>query len=136
MPPTAGPCRLSEPAEVEGLPDSLREQLAQAARQAGDEGASAADGPWLLGLDMPRFGPFLKYSRRRDLRETVYKAHVSRASGETDGNGPMIERILTLRREQARRLGYANWAEVSLAAKMAGSVEEVERLLEDLRAAA
>ena len=128
--------RLSDPAEVEGLPESLKEQLAQAARDAGDGEASAAEGPWLLGLDMPRFGPFLKYSRRRDLREIAYKAHVSRASGKTDGNWPAIERILTLRRAQARRLGYGSWAEVSLAAKMAGSVAEVEALLEDLRAAA
>ncbi len=128
--------RLSDPAEVEGLPESLKEQLAQAARDAGDGEATAAEGPWLLGLDMPRFGPFLKYSRRRDLREIAYKAHVSRASGKTDGNWPAIERILTLRREQAQRLGYGSWAEVSLAAKMAGSVAEVEALLEDLRTAA
>ncbi len=128
--------KLSDPAEVEGLPESLKEQLAQAARQAGDDQATAEQGPWLLGLDMPRFGPFLKYSRRRDLREIAYKAHVSRASGETDGNWPVIERILTLRREQAQRLGHGCWAEVSLASKMAGSVAEVEALLEDLRAAA
>ncbi len=128
--------RLTDPAEVEGLPESLKEQLAQAARDAGDGQATAAEGPWLLGLDMPRFGPFLKYSRRRDLREIAYKAHVSRASGETDGNWPTIERILTLRREQAQRLGHGSWAEVSLAAKMAGSVAEVEALLEDLRTAA
>lgn len=128
--------RLTDPAEVEGLPESLREQLAQAARDAGDAQATAAEGPWLLGLDMPRFGPFLKYSRRRDLREIAYKAHVSRASGETDGNWPVIERILTLRRQQAHQLGHGSWAEVSLASKMAGSVAEVEALLEDLRTAA
>ncbi|MCP9929558.1 M3 family metallopeptidase [Cyanobium sp. AMD-g] len=128
--------RLTDPGEVEGLPESLKEQLAQAARDAGDGQATAAAGPWLLGLDMPRFGPFLKYSRRRDLREIAYKAHVSRASGETDGNWPAIERILTLRRQQAHQLGYGSWAEVSLASKMAGSVAEVEALLEDLRTAA
>jgi oligopeptidase A len=128
--------RLTDPAEVEGLPESLREQLAQAARDAGDGQATAAEGPWQLGLDMPRFGPFLKYSRRRDLREIAYKAHVSRASGETDGNWPVIERILTLRRQQAHQLGHGSWAEVSLASKMAGSVAEVEALLEDLRTAA
>ena len=69
----------------------------------------------------------------------MYRAHVSRASGGAEAaadNGPVIERILTLRQEQARRLGYANWAEVSLASKMAGSEAEVERLLEDLRRAA
>jgi oligopeptidase A len=73
----------------------------------------------------------------------VYKAHVSRASGQGDSseaaernNWPLIERILTLRGEQASRLGYANWAEVSLAAKMADSEAAVEALLEELRAAA
>jgi len=131
--------KLSDPAEVEGLPESLRALLAEAARQKGEEGASAEAGPWLLGLDFPRYGPFLQYSLRRDLRERLYRAHVSRASGvgeDGTGNGPLIERILTLRQEQARRLGYANWAEVSLASKMAGSEAEVERLLEDLRQAA
>jgi oligopeptidase A len=127
---------LRDPSEVEGLPHSLKELLAQAARNGGEEGATAEAGPWLLGLDFPRFGPFLQYSRRRDLREILYKASVSRASGKGDSNWPVIERILALRLEQARRLGYANWAEVSLASKMAESEAEVERLLEDLRAAA
>ncbi|MFM9047454.1 MAG: M3 family metallopeptidase, partial [Cyanobium sp.] len=131
---------LTTPEEVEGLPESLLEQLAQAARQGdvrtADGGeASAERGPWLMGHDMPRYGPFLQYSRRRDLRERVYRAHVSRASGEEASNWPLITRILELRREQAQRLGYGNWAEVSLASKMAGSESEVERLLEDLRAA-
>lgn len=132
--------RLSDPAAVAGLPTSLKELLAQAAREAaqepGDGAASAEAGPWLLGLDMPRVAPFLKYSARRDLRETVYRAQVTRAaSGDLD-NTPLIARILTLRGEQARRLGYATWAEVSLASKMAGSVADVEALLEELRAAA
>ena len=120
---------LSSEADLAGLPASLRELLAQAARDAGETG-------WRLGLDMPRVVPFLKYSRRRDLREQVYRAQVSRAStGELD-NHSLIEQILQLKLEQAQRLGYANWAEVSLASKMAGSVAEVEALLDDLRAAA
>jgi oligopeptidase A len=128
--------RLSSAEEVEGLPESLRAQLAAAAAAAGDTGATPEAGPWLLGLDLPRYAPFLQYSRRRDLRERAYKAHVSRASGGEQNNVPLIERILELRQEQAQRLGYANWAEVSLASKMAGSEAEVERLLEDLRVAA
>jgi oligopeptidase A len=138
---------LRDPEEVAGLPESLRAQLAQAACQAeGEHGAveaTAEAGPWLLGLDMPRYGPFMQYSSRRDLRETAYKAHVSRASGsgreqtpDETSNWPLIERILTLRRQQAQLVGYANWAEVSLAAKMAGSQAAVEQLLEDLRSAA
>ena len=135
---------LRDPAEVEGLPDSLKAQLAQAAQASGETQSSAEAGPWLLGLDMPRYAPFLKYSRRRDLRERVYRAHVSRASGQGESSGeggslnnwPLIERILELRGEQARRLGYSNWAEVSLAAKMAESQSAVEQLLNDLCAAA
>jgi oligopeptidase A len=135
--------RLTNAEQVEGLPPSLLDQLAQAARAAGDADATGTNGPWLLGLDMPRYAPFMKYSRCRPLREQAYKAHVSRASGQGDSseaaarnNWPLIERILTLRGEQARRLGYANWAEVSLAAKMADSEAAVEALLEELRAAA
>ncbi len=53
----------------------------------------------------------------RELREALYRAHISRASsGETD-NTPLIERTLALRREQAQLLGYANYAEVSMASK-------------------
>ena len=131
--------RLTQPEEVEGLPPSLLGQLAQAAREAGEAEATPERGPWLMGLDMPRYAPFMQYSRRRDLRQQVYTAHVSRASGQgNDGlnNWPLIEEILQLRGEQARRLGYANWAEVSIAAKMAESEQAVETLLEELRTAA
>jgi oligopeptidase A len=120
---------LSEEDELAGLPSSLRDLLAQAAASAGQQG-------WLVGLDMPRVVPFLKYSARRDLRETVYRAQVARASqGELD-NTPLIAQILSQKHQQAQRLGYANWAEVSLASKMAGSVAEVEQLLDELRCAA
>jgi len=151
---------LEDPAQIEGLPTSLSDQLAQAARAANLKAAAGAEasseaGPWLLGLDMPRYAPFLKYSRNRSLREQLYRAHVSRASGQGEAgdprindsshespkaeplnNWPLIKKILTLRGDQARRLGFANWAEVSLAAKMADSVTSVEALLEELRAAA
>ena len=116
--------------ELAGLPESLRNLLAQAASEAGESGS------WRMGLDMPRVGPFLKYSQRRDLREQVYKAQVSRASSGDLNNWPLVEAILRLRREQAQRLGYTNWAEVSLASKMADSVASVEQLLEELRSAA
>jgi len=61
--------RLTTADEVEGLPSSVLDQLAQAAGSS-----DPTVGPWLLGLDMPRYGPFLKYSRRRDLRALAYKA--------------------------------------------------------------
>ena len=128
--------RLSETSDVDGLPQRALEALAAAAREAGDADATAESGPWLLGLDMPRYLPFLTHATNRQLRETVYKAHVSRASaGDLDNRG-LIEEILTLRREQAERLGYTHWADLSLASKMADDVPAVEALLEELRVAA
>ena len=124
---------LKDPRQVDGLPESLRELMAAAAREAGHREATAAAGPWQLGLDLPRYGPFLRYSRQRHLREQAYRAYVNRASaGDTD-NHPLIREILTLRHQQAQRLGYSTWAQVSLVSKMAGSVEEIEQLVEDLR---
>ena len=121
---------LGSETELAGLPPSLKQLLAEAAKAAGEPGQ------WRMGLDMPRVAPFLKYSERRDLRERVYKAQVSRASSGDLNNLPLIEAILSLKLEQAQRLGYGHWADVSLAAKMADSVASVEQLLEELRCAA
>jgi oligopeptidase A len=126
---------LHQPEEIAGLPPSLLQMAAHAAREAGHEQASPEQGPWRITLDFPSVGPFLEHSRRRDLREQVYRALMTRASeGEWD-NTPLIRRILELRREQASILGYANYAELSLASKMAPDVPTVEALLEQLRQA-
>jgi oligopeptidase A len=122
--------------EVEGLPPSALELAAQAARAAGDESATAADGPWRITLDAPSYVPFQQHSRRRDLRERLYRAFVTRASdGELD-NTPLIAQILRLRREEASLLGFGSYADLSLASKMAPSVAAVETMLEELRVAA
>ncbi len=119
--------------EVDGLPPSWLSLAAQAARAAGEENATAENGPWRITLDYPSYVPFLEHSTRRDLREKLYKAHISRAStGELDNN-PLMERILELRKEKAQLLGFNSYAELSLASKMAPSVEAVETLLEELR---
>jgi oligopeptidase A len=121
--------------EVAGLPQSLLQLAAQAAREAGEGAATAADGPWRITLDAPSYVPFQQHSRRRELRERLYRAFVTRASeGELD-NTPLIERILGLRREEAHLLGFRTYAELSLASKMAPSVDAVERMLEELRVA-
>jgi oligopeptidase A len=126
---------LKDKEEVEGLPPSLLSLAAASARSEGAENATPETGPWRITLDFPSFGPFLKYSKRRDLRETIYKAFISRASSGELNNYPLIERILELRQEKAKILGFNSYAELSLASKMAPGVDAVEGLLEELRGA-
>jgi oligopeptidase A len=126
---------LTTPEEIAGLPASLLGQAAQSARAAGHEAATPTDGPWVITLDAPSYIPFMQHSQRRDLREQVYKALVSRAASGEYNNLGNIDRILELRREMSNLLGFANFAELSLASKMAPNVAAVESLLESLRSA-
>jgi len=134
---------LRSPAEVDGLPTTARELAAQSYReaqgaeagapQAAEDEATAEQGPWRITLDGPSLSPFLQHATRRDLREQVYRAYVSRASeGDTD-NRRVIDRILVLRAEKAGLLGFADFASLSLARKMADSVSEIRDLLGELR---
>ncbi|MBH8575226.1 M3 family metallopeptidase [Nostocaceae cyanobacterium CENA369] len=126
---------LTTKAEIDGLPNSLLSLAAQAARAAKEENATPENGPWRITLDFPSYSPFMQHSTRRDLREKLYKAYITRAaSGDLDNN-PLIERILELRQELSDLLGFENFAELSLASKMAPNVEAVEALLEELRSA-
>lgn len=125
--------KLTTPEDIAGLPPSLLSLAAQTARTQGETNASTETGPWVITLDFPSYFPFMKYSDNRELREKLYKAYVSRADlGELDNN-PLIDRILQLRQEQAHLLGYSTYAEVSLVRKMANSVDEIEKLLDNLR---
>tara|TARA_Y100001968_G_scaffold187355_1_gene171756 strand:- start:24544 stop:26676 length:2133 start_codon:yes stop_codon:yes gene_type:complete len=134
---------LTDPSDVEGLPERVLSNLALNAKSAGDTSLGSDSlpptkekGPWRIGLDMPSYIPVITYSKNRHLREVIYKAHVSRASDGKLSNKSTIEEILLLRKEQSHLLGYKNWAEVSLASKMAKEISNVEKLLEELRSAA
>ena len=127
---------LTAAAEVDGLPASARAGAAAAAVRAGHAAATPEAGPWVVGLDLPSFIPFMEHARRRDLRERLYRAFVRRGADAPHDNHPVIERILALKREQAGLLGFANWAAVSLSQKMAGTVPAVHALLDELHAAA
>ena len=91
---------LRDPAEVEGLPDSVRAAAAQSARENAGDDASAgrrpppSAGPWRITLEAPLYVPFMEHARRRDLRERLYRAFVTRASSGEQDNQPLIRRIL------------------------------------------
>ena len=126
---------LTDKQDVDGLPPSALGLMAQTAKAAGNESATPENGPWVVTLDYPSYVPFMKYATNRELREKLYKAFVSRASsGELDNRGN-IDRILELRKEKANILGFANFAELSLARKMAPNVAAVQQLQDELRGA-
>ena len=115
-----------------GLPQSAIDLAAQTASEREQTG-------WLLTLDFPSYFPVMTYADDAALREEMYRAYQTRASdegpfaGEFD-NTENMERILALRHEQAQLLGFANYAERSLARKMARSSDEVMAFLHDLAA--
>ncbi|WP_199194065.1 M3 family metallopeptidase [Pleurocapsa sp. CCALA 161] len=127
--------KLTDKKDVEGLPPSALGLMAQTAKAEGNEDATLENGPWVVTLDYPSYVPYLKYATNQELREKLYKAFVSRAAdGDFDNRGN-IDRILALRKEKANILGFANFAELSLAKKMATDVAAVQQLQEDLRGA-
>jgi oligopeptidase A len=127
---------LTDPGDVAGLPaDSLRLAAAKA-REKGHAEATAEAGPWAVTLDLPSFLSFMQHASRRDLREAVYRAYITRASQGDGDNLPLIRRILALRRELAALLGFDTFAAMSLARKMAPDVAGIETLLATIRGAA
>jgi oligopeptidase A len=121
---------LTDEVPLAGLPDSARALARQTARQRGLDG-------WLLTLELPSYLPVLNYADDRELRREMYSAYCTRASdqgpnaGQWD-NGPVMERILALRHELARLLGFHDYTEYSLATKMADSPDQVLKFLTDL----
>lgn len=124
---------LTDEADVNGLPASALAAAAQSFEQAKEgEKATAEQGPWRLTLDMPSYIAAMKHLKSSALREKLYRAQVTRASsGELD-NQPIIEEILKLRQKATVLLGFNNFAEQSLASKMADDVAAVQKMTDDL----
>ncbi|MGY3863912.1 oligopeptidase A [Aeromonas lacus] len=123
---------VADEAELAGLPESVLAAARQMAEFKGKEG-------WLFTLDIPSYLPVMMYADNRELRAEMYEAFTTRASdqgpnaGKWDNSAIMTE-LLTLRSELARLLGFANYAELSLATKMADKTSQVVDFLTDLAA--
>jgi oligopeptidase A len=121
---------VTDKSELAGLPQTALDTLEQYAKQKDMAG-------WLITLEMPSVIPLLTYADKRALREEVYRANCSKASnigpdaGKFD-NGPVMSGILEKRQRLAQLLGYNNYAEVSLATKMAENPEQVLDFLNEL----
>ena len=123
---------ITDRGELVGVPEDVLEAAKEAARQDGQEG-------WKFTLHAPSYGPLMQYAENRDLREKLYRAHVTRASEFGDpelDNTSIIVRELRLRKEKARLLGYESFADFSLVPKMAESPEAALDFLNDLAARA
>jgi oligopeptidase A len=121
--------QITDVADLAGLPESALEMAAQTAKQRDMEG-------WVLTLQFPSYFPVLTYADNRELRAEMYRAYTTRASelgASPDWDNTAVMRdILRLRQEEAALLGYANYAELSLATKMAESPQQVLEFLADL----
>ena len=119
---------IEDEARLAGIPADTKAMYAANAKAAGQTG-------WRITLHFPSYLPVMQYADDRALRETVYHAFATRAA-EFDGakfdNTPLIKEILQLRQEESRLLGFANYAEASLATKMADTPKEVIAFLRDL----
>ncbi|KAJ6906987.1 hypothetical protein NC651_017612 [Populus alba x Populus x berolinensis] len=125
---------ITDKKHIEGLPATSLGLAAQTAVSKGHADATAENGPWIITLDTPSFMSVMQHAKNRGLREEIYRAHVTRASSGDLNNTAIIDEILKLRLEKAKLLNYNNYAEVSMATKMA-TVEKAEELLEELRIA-
>ena len=120
---------ITDEAELAGLPESALAQAKQMAQAKEQEG-------WLFTLDIPSYLPVMSYADSQELRKEMYTAYATRASelsseGKFD-NAPLIDEILALRHEMAQILGFDNYAELSVATKMAESGQQVVDFLNDL----
>ena len=123
---TPGVCKI--PDELSGLPEDALQTAREAASGAGKDG-------WLFTLKAPSYMPVMQYADNRALRETIYRAYVTRASefGKPEwDNTALMDEIVALRGEEARLLGFANFGELSLASKMAESPQQVVEFMREL----
>ena len=119
---------IQDVSDLSGVPADVIEAASEAAQKDGAQG-------WKLTLKAPCYIPVMQYADNRPLREQLYRAYVTRASEFDEAardNAPLIMQILRLRRESARLLDYANYAELSLATKMANTPAQVLEFLDNM----
>ncbi len=117
---------ITDEQQLDGLPDTAREAAREAARERELEG-------WVFTLDAPSYGPFMMYSTQRKLREDLYMARNTLCIKDNDTNNlELCKRLINLRREMAQLLGYDTFADYVMKHRMATTVENVYKLLNDL----
>src|SRR6056297_726999 len=117
---------ITDKSRLSGLPESLLEAAAAKAKSKDKEG-------WMFDITMPVYQPFMKYADDRELRKELFMAYMSKSfKGDELDNRANIKKIVNLRLELARLLGYNNYADYVLERKMAQNTDGVYNLLNEL----
>ena len=117
--------------ELKGLPQA---NIDAAAKMAADNGQP---GKWMFNMQRPSCNPVLQYCENRDLREKVYKAYYNRGNqGNEYDSKEVCAKIVTLRLEKAKLMGYSNYAQMAIEERMAKTPEAVYALLDQVWAPA
>ena len=116
---------LTDSADLAGLPEFVKTMAAETAKEKGLEG-------WVFTLQAPSYGPFMQYSKVRNLREDMWKAYNTRAVGGENDNTEIVKKIVDLRYRIAAILGYETWADYVLEERMAKSRETVNDFIMQL----
>lgn len=120
---------LTEEADIEGLPESAVAAARQEAETRGLDG-------WVITLQAPSYGPFMQYSKRRDLREKVYRAMNSICTHDNENNNfDNVRSLVNMRQHIAHIMGYKNYADFVLERRMAKDVQHVNDLMDKLLSA-
>src|SRR6056297_3169720 len=118
---------IDKEADLAGLPESVRTGAAEAAKAAGK------DGQWLFTLHKPSLMPFLQFSEKRDLREKLYTAYITRCDHNDEyDNKEILKKMVKLRVEKGQIMGYETYAHYVLDDRMAKTPERVFDLLNQL----
>ena len=118
---------ISKKKELSGLPESLVASAAEAAKAAG------LNGKWLFTLHNPSVMPFLQYADNRALREKIFKGYINRGNNGNDAdNKEVVRKLISLRLEKAKLMGYENYASFVLEERMAKNQESVYKLLNQI----
>ena len=112
--------------DLAGLPDMIKDGAKMAAKSKGREDE------WLFTLQFPSYYPFMKFSERRDLREELMRASVTKCNGGEFDNTTLCKRIAKLKHERAMLLGYDNFADYILEKRMAENQKNIFNLLDNL----
>lgn len=127
---------ITDIADTTGWPKSLLNLTSQTFNMSSKENepvSTPEKGPWKITLDVPIIQPFGQHCQNRELRKQAYCVYISRASVGQFDNTPLCANILQLRKEQSQLLGYSCYGEMSLAEKMAPSVDAVLEMFDTLQ---